>query len=81
MRPDKDHPETLGFATQAVHAGNSIDPGTRAIRTPLVMANSYALPDDPSQLSWSAHDVPLYTRNSGANQLALQRKLAALEHA
>jgi len=80
MRPDKDRPETLGFATQAVHAGNSIDPGTRAIRTPLVMANSYALPDDPSQLSWSAHDVPLYTRNSGANQLALQRKLAALEH-
>lgn len=80
MRPDKDRPETLGFATQAVHAGNSVDPGTRAIRTPLVMANSYALPEDPSQLSWSAHDVPLYTRNSGANQIALQRKLAALEH-
>jgi cystathionine beta-lyase/cystathionine gamma-synthase len=80
MRPDKDHPETLGFATQAVHAGNSIDPGTRAIRTPLVMANSYALPDDPSHLSWSAHDLPLYTRNSGANQIALQRKLATLEH-
>ena len=52
-RPDRDHPETLGFATQAVHAGNSVDPGTRAIRTPLVMANSYALPDDPSRLSWS----------------------------
>ena len=63
-----------------MHAGNSVDPGTRAIRTPLVMANSYALPEDPSQLSWSAHDVPLYTRNSGANQIALQRKLAALEH-
>ena len=81
MRPDKDHPETLGLATQAVHAGNAVDAGTGAIRTPLVMANSYALPDDPSQLSWSGYDVPLYTRNSGANQLALQRKLAALEHA
>ena len=73
MRPDKDHPETLGLATQAVHAGNAVDAGTGAIRTTLVMANSYALPDDPSQLSWSGYDVPLYTRNSGANQLALQR--------
>ena len=80
-RPDKERPDTLGLATQAVHGGNAVDPGTRAIRTPLVMANSYALPDDPSQLSWSGFDVPLYTRNSGANQLALQRKLATLEQA
>ncbi|MFC4948152.1 trans-sulfuration enzyme family protein [Pseudonocardia sp. GCM10023141] len=81
MRPDKDLPDTLGLATRAVHAGNAVDPGTGAIRTPLVMANSYALPADPSALSWSGFDVPLYTRNSGANQLALQRKLAALERA
>jgi cystathionine beta-lyase/cystathionine gamma-synthase len=44
------------------------------------MANSYALPDDPSSISWSGTDVPLYTRNSGTNQLGLQRKLAVLEH-
>lgn len=81
VRPDKDRPETLGLATQAVHGGNATDTGTGAIRTPLVMANSYALPEDPSQLSWSGFDVPLYTRNSGANQIALQRKLAALEQA
>jgi methionine-gamma-lyase len=43
------------------------------------MANSYALPEDPSALSWSAADGLLYTRNSGANQLGLQRKVAALE--
>ena len=43
------------------------------------MANSYALPEDPSELSWSGFDVPLYTRNSGANQRALQQKLAHLE--
>ncbi|MFC5061024.1 trans-sulfuration enzyme family protein [Actinomycetospora atypica] len=78
-RPDKERPETLAVASQAVHAGNAVDPGTGAIRTPLVLANSYALPDDPSQLSWSSFDTPLYTRNSGANQLALQRKLARLE--
>ena len=78
-RPDKEHPETLGAATQAVHAGNAVDAGSGAIRTPLVMANSYALPEDPSELSWSGFDVPLYTRNTGANQRALQEKLAHLE--
>jgi cystathionine beta-lyase/cystathionine gamma-synthase len=80
-RPDKHDPESMRLSTQAVHGGNAIDPGTGAIRTPLVLANSYALPEDPSQLSWSGFDVPLYTRNSGVNQIALQRKLAALEHA
>jgi len=79
-RPDKHDPTSLRLLTQAVHAGNSIDPGTGAIRTPLVLANSYALPDDPSEISWSGTDVPLYTRNSGVNQLALQEKLAVLEH-
>lgn len=79
-RPDKHHPSGLGFHTQAVHAGNAVDTGSGALRTPIVMANSYALPDDPSTLSWSGTDVPLYTRNSGTNQLGLQRKLAVLEH-
>ncbi len=78
-RPDKSLPDTLSFPTNAVHAGNEIDAGSGAIRTPIIMANSYALPEDPSQLSWSGTDVPLYNRNSGANQLGLQRKLAALE--
>ena len=78
-RPDKHTPTTLGFKTQMVHAGNEVDAGTGALRTPIVMANSYALPDDPSTLSWSGTDVPLYTRNSGTNQLGLQKKLAVLE--
>jgi methionine-gamma-lyase len=79
QRPSKEHPSTLRFSTQAVHAGNAVDVGTGAIRSPLVMANSYQLPDDPSEVSWSSTDGLLYTRNSGANQLGLQRKLAALE--
>ena len=78
-RPDKCNPGGLSFSSQAVHAGNEIDVGSGALRTPIVMANSYALPEDPSTLSWSGTDVPLYTRNSGANQLGLQRKLAVLE--
>jgi len=80
-RPDKHHPDTLAFDTLSVHGGNEIDQHSRAIRTPIVLANSYALPDDPSELDWSDTNVPLYTRNSGANQIHLQQKLAALEGA
>ena len=79
VRPDRHDPATVAFDTLAIHAGNQTDSGTGAIRTPIVMANSYALPDDPSALDWSGTDVPLYTRNSGVNQIGLQRKLAALE--
>ncbi|GEL23693.1 cystathionine gamma-lyase [Pseudonocardia sulfidoxydans NBRC 16205] len=70
------HDETL-----SVHAGNAVDPGTGAIRRPLVMANSYALPADPSELDWSDFSTPLYTRNGGANQGWLEEKLALLETA
>jgi methionine-gamma-lyase len=79
-RPDKHDPSTLRLLSQAVHAGNSIDEGSGAIRTPLVLANSYALPEDPSSISWSGTDIPLYTRNSGVNQQALQQKLAVLDN-
>lgn len=78
-RPDKHDPSTLAFATQSVHAGNTVDKGTGAVRTPLVMANSYLLPDDPSTMDWSSAEGLVYTRNSGANQVGLQAKLAALE--
>jgi cystathionine beta-lyase/cystathionine gamma-synthase len=78
-RPDKHDPRRLSDLSLAVHGGNRVDEGTGALRTPLVMANSYALPDDPSQISWSSTDGGLYTRNTGANQVALQKKLAALE--
>jgi cystathionine beta-lyase/cystathionine gamma-synthase len=44
-----------------------------------VMANSYALPEDPYTLDPDDPDLLIYTRESGANQLDLQAKLAALE--
>ena len=72
-------PDVHHLSTLAVHAGNAVDVGSGAIRRPLVMANSYALPDDPSELSWSGTGTPLYTRNGGANQGWLEEKLAALE--
>ena len=42
-----------GFQTRAVHIGNAIDGETGAIKRPITMANSYALPYDPSELNWS----------------------------
>lgn len=78
QRPDRRRAETLSDLTLAVHGGNRLD-STRALRTPLVMANSYELPDDPSDISWSASAPGLYTRNTGVNQAGLQDKLAALD--
>ncbi|MEV4777416.1 trans-sulfuration enzyme family protein [Microbacterium sp. LWH12-1.2] len=79
-RPDRTDPSTLSDMSAAVHLGNRLD-STKALRTPLVMANSYELPDDPSEISWSATAPGLYTRNTGVNQAALEHKLAALDGA
>jgi len=79
QRPDKERPESLSFDSQAVHAGNVPDATTGAILTPIVMANSYRLPADPSALDWSDSQRLFYNRNSGHNQLCLERKLAAME--
>lgn len=80
-RPDRRDPRTLSPLSAAVHAGNAIDPATGAIKTPLTLANSYELPYDPTAVDWTINDQLLYTRTSGANQLSLQAKLAALEGA
>ncbi|WP_201762702.1 trans-sulfuration enzyme family protein [Paraburkholderia hospita] len=79
QRPDREHPESLSFDSQAVHAGNLTDASTGPIRTPIVMANSYRLPDDPTSLDWSDSQTLFYTRNLGFNQLCLENKLAAME--
>lgn len=43
----------LGFATRAVHVGNDVDKDSGAIKRPITMANSYALPYDPMDMNWS----------------------------
>ena len=69
----------FGFATRAVHAGNGIDKDSGAIKRPITMANSYALPYDPTDMNWSGAAGNLYTRNGGTNQKYLQERLASLE--
>ena len=68
-----------GFQTRAVHTGNDVDAETGAIKRPITMANSYALPYDPSDLNWSSAGKNLYTRNGGSNQQYLQEKLGLTE--
>ena len=68
----------FGFSTRAVHTGNEVDGETGAIRRPITMANSYALPYDPSEMNWSGATKNLYTRNGGSNQKYLEEKLASL---
>lgn len=68
-----------GFATRAVHTGNDIDKDSGAIKRPITLANSYALPYDPTDMNWSSAGGNLYTRNGGTNQKYLQERLASLE--
>ncbi|MDR1538233.1 MAG: PLP-dependent aspartate aminotransferase family protein [Clostridiales bacterium] len=70
---------SFGIKTRAVHSGNEVDKETGAIRRPITMANSYALPYDPSDLNWSSSEGGIYTRNGGANQRYLEQKLTDLE--
>lgn len=69
----------VSFQTKCIHTGNGIDKETGAIRRPITMANSYRLPEDASSLNWSDPNQLVYTRNTSANQIYLQEKLAALE--
>ncbi len=68
-----------GFATRAVHVGNEVDKDSGAIKRPITMANSYALPYDPTDMNWSSASGNLYTRNGGTNQKYLQERIASLE--
>ena len=64
----------LGFQTRAVHTGNDIDKETGAIRRPIIMANSYELPYDPSDLNWSSSaDKPLYTRTAEQTRIIFRK--------
>ncbi len=76
---NQDKKSELKFATRAVHAGNEVDKDSGAIKRPITMANSYALPYDPTDMNWSSAGGNFYTRNGGTNQKYLQERVASLE--
>jgi len=64
--------------TNAAHGGYRAKKVGDSLSIPLVMSNNYLLPDDPSSINWSSFDVPVYNRNGGYNQHALENKLSLL---
>ena len=70
---------TYGFGTRAVHVGNEVDKDSGAIKRPITMANSCALPYDPTDRNWSGAGANLYPRNGGTHQKYLQKQAASLE--
>lgn len=79
-RPDKHDYASLAEDSWFVHGGNRADQTTGAIRTPIVMANSYLLPEDPTTIDDPGYEGLVYTREHGANQRGLEHKLAKLDH-
>ena len=79
--PDRTKP--IDYSTLCVHAGEGVDPGSKALRRPINMANSYELPTDIEELltvfSWDHLDKFQYTREHSATPRHLEERLAALE--
>ncbi len=76
--------EETGLRTKAIHAGEGIDPTTRASAPNLVMSTTFAMAE-PAGFSISAFegdDVPfIYSRWGNPTVRQLEEKLAALENA
>src|SRR5262249_21160733 len=63
----------LGFGTRAVHAGQSPDPTTGAVMTPIYYSSTYA------QSAPGVHKGFEYSRSHNLTRYALEANLAALE--
>src|SRR5512145_3399189 len=66
-------PNRLGFATRAIHAGQSPDPATGAIMTPIYATSTYV------QESPGVHKGFEYSRSQNPTRFAWERCIAALE--
>jgi methionine-gamma-lyase len=76
-----------GFATRAIQAGESTDPATRALNTPIYMTSTFAFESAADKeaavdnaLDWEP-DTFFYTRTGNPTTDALEKKLASLEGA
>ena len=73
--PSSKNPEEHAFATRAVHAGQSADPATGAIMTPVYLTSTYVQ-------EWpDRHKGFDYSRAEHPTRLALEKNLASLEGA
>ncbi|VAX19117.1 Cystathionine gamma-lyase [hydrothermal vent metagenome] len=63
----------MGFSTDAIHAGQSPDPTTGAVMTPIYMTSTYAQPEFGSNKGYT------YGRTNNLNRDALEQNIASLE--
>src|SRR5437867_2797193 len=78
IRPRRTRGRTLqgadmGFSTDAIHAGQSPDPTTGAIMTPIYATSTYVLPALGKTRGFD------YARTINPTRLALEKNLAVLE--
>ena len=66
-------PDTHGFETLAIHAGQDPDPGTGAVVVPIYQTSTYA------QSEVGVHQGYEYSRSGNPTRTALETCLAALE--
>jgi cystathionine gamma-synthase/methionine-gamma-lyase len=77
--------ETLKLAptTRAIHCGEGVDSETKAIRRPIVMANSFELNDTsetlPESFDWNDPNAFNYPRSRHPNARYLEERLAGME--
>ena len=69
----KDTKKTLGFATRAIHGGQSPDPTTGAVMPPIYATSTYA------QSSPGVHKGYEYSRTQNPTRIAYERCIADLE--
>lgn len=73
----------LGDATRAIHCGEGVDAETKAIRRPIVMANSFELNDTsetlPESFDWNNPNAFNYPRSRHPNARYLEERLAGME--
>ncbi|MCX7403455.1 MAG: aminotransferase class I/II-fold pyridoxal phosphate-dependent enzyme [Planctomycetia bacterium] len=73
----------LRTATRAIHCGEGVDAETKAIRRPIVMANSFKLNDTSETLAesfaWENTHAFNYPRSRHPNARYLEERLAGLE--
>lgn len=76
----------LHFETLAVHAGQHPDPATGSLNEPVCMTSTFVFTEDRME-RWlegkpnQGEIIYTYGRSRNPNQITLQRKIAALEHA
>ena len=78
-----EHDRRLGMHTTAVHAGESPDPATGALVTPIYLSTAYHLgtAENGAAIFSGEKDAYVYTRWSNPTVSAFERKAAALEGA